>query len=134
MRALVIGEAQKQQIAELKAVAAANPMDAVRSKQTADKDMDAYRDMMRTLSIDLPVGYHVTYTHEVQPEAPTPSKLCHHISISVDRPNKMPSVQSVEMILEEFGLRPMQQSHGVWIENIDRWFKAINIVQLLETT
>lgn len=131
MSALVIGEAQRRQIAELRAFAAANPMDAMASDMIAQTDIDAYRDMMETLSIDLPVGFHVTYTHERQPNAPTPTKLCHHISISVEQPKKMPLPEAVEMILLEFGMKPMREATGVWLEDIDRVTAAVNIVQLI---
>ena len=106
-------------------------MDAMASDMIAQTDIDAYRDMMETLSIDLPVGFHVTYTHERQPNAPTPTKLCHHISISVERPKKMPLPEAVEMILLEFGMKPMREATGVWLEDIDRVTAAVNIVQLI---
>jgi hypothetical protein len=88
--------------------------------------MAAYRDMMATLTLELPVDYRVTYTHEQQPHA----GLCHHISISVNRPKKMPHPEAVGMILSEFGMRPLDDTpNGVWIEDINPLTKAINVVQ-----
>lgn len=131
MPALIIGETQRKQIAELRAIATANPMNAQASLNVANRDMEAYRDMMSTLTLELPIGYVVTYTHEIQPNAPPPG-LCHHISISVTRPRKMPGTAAVEMILEEFGMRRMEGSDGLWIEDIDPVTKAINIVQTVQ--
>jgi hypothetical protein len=126
MPVLVIGEAQRRLIAELKAFAAANPQDAISAKTVADRDMAAYRDMMSTLTLELPVGFVVTYTHEMQPKA----GLCHHISISVRRPKKVPHPEAVQMILNEFGMRPLDDAPGgVWVEEIDPVTKAINVVQ-----
>ena len=130
MPALIIGEAQRQQIAELKAVAAANPQDPVSAGAAAARNMRAYRDMMATLSVELPVGYVIAYSHEKQPTA----GLCHHISISVRRAKKMPGTEAVAMILEAFGMRPMEKSDGLWIEDINPVTKALNIVQTIAQT
>lgn len=126
MAALVIGETQRKQIADLVAVATANPLDARRVKAAADRDLVAYRDMMATLTLELPIGFLVTYTHEQQPQA----GLCHHISISVRRPKKMPSPEAVQVILMEFGMRPLEDRQGgFWIEDIDPVTSAVNVVQ-----
>jgi hypothetical protein len=125
-QALIIGEAERKQIADLRALAAANPQDVVQVQTAANRDIAAFREMMETLSLQLPVGYRIAYSHEMQPKA----GLCHHISISVARPKKMPSQEAVEMILQEFGMRPMSQSNKLWIEDVDHVTKAINIVQV----
>jgi hypothetical protein len=68
MAALLIGEPERQKIAELIAVAAAGVMSPQRALDAANEDLAGYRDMMgRMLSIELPVGYYVTYSHERQP-------------------------------------------------------------------
>jgi hypothetical protein len=131
MPALIIGETERARIAELRAVAAANPFDARAAQATADRDMAAFRDWMKTLSVDLPVGYTVVYSHEIQPNAPPPG-ICHHISISVERAAKLPSPEAVEMILEEFGMKPLKDAHGVWVEDISPGEKAVNVLQLIE--
>jgi hypothetical protein len=53
------------------------------------------------------------------------------MSVSVDRPGKMPSAAAVDMILLAFGMQPVRQSEGLWIEDINATTKAINIVQLV---
>lgn len=124
-QALIIGEAQRRQIAALQTLAAANVMDPIAMQRNADANMAAHRDMMAALTIVLPVGYHVCYSQETQPEA----GLCHHISISVERRGKMPSVEAVEMVLKEFGMVPLQQSDGVWVEDVSPTLHAVNVVQ-----
>jgi hypothetical protein len=129
--ALIIGEAEREQIAELKAVAAATPRDVHGVQAAADQNMPAFRDEAHTMTVSLPVGFAVTYTQEVQPNAPPPG-LCHHISVSVSTPYRVPNPAAVEMILEEFGMRPIAESHGVWIEDISPGEKAVNVIQLVE--
>ena len=124
MSALIIGEKQRSAITEMRAFAAADPLDPASVMRTAEKDMGALRGFMGTLSIELPVGYFVTYSHERQPFG-----LAQHISVSVNRPHKAPSVEAVEMILEEFGMQPLRGSVSVWIEEVNRTTKAINILQ-----
>jgi hypothetical protein len=129
MRALVIGATQRAQIATLRALAADNVMDPEAMKTAAAKDIAAYRQMMTELSIELPDGFLVTYSHERQPD-PTLG-VVRHISISVERPNRTPHPAAVNMILAEFGMQPFDQSLGVWIEDVTATEKAINVVQRL---
>lgn len=126
MRALVVGAVQKEQIARLRALAAENVMDPEAMKTAAAKDIAAYRQMMTELSIELPSGFLVTYSHERQPLG-----VVHHISISVDAPNRAPHPAAVNMILGYFGMQPFDQSLRVWIEDVSRTEKAINVVQRL---
>jgi hypothetical protein len=123
-RALIIGEVQKQAIAKLIALAAANVMDPAAMNNAAEKDMAAYRQMMRTLSVELPVGYIVTYSHERQPFG-----LARHLSVSLDQPNKMPHPAALDMILDAFRMLPHDQSVRLWIEDVSATIKAINVVQ-----
>lgn len=128
MRALVIGEAELRDIEELRAFAAATPRDAAGAKATADRNIAAFRDEALAMSIILPIGYMVTYTQEVQPNAPPPG-LCHHLSVSVDTPHRAPHPAAMNMILEAFGMRPMDESDGVWLEDVSPGEKAVNVVQ-----
>ena len=131
MPALIITDAARLKIAELRAFASANPLSAINQQKAADQDMRAFRDMMRMHAIYIPIGFHVVYTHEIQPYAPPPG-VFHHISVSVDRAYKLPYVQAVEMILEEFGMLPIAQSKAVWVEDISDEEKAVNVLQLIE--
>jgi hypothetical protein len=127
MRPLVIGAVQKQQIATLRALAAENVMDTEAMKTAAAKDIAAYRQMMTDLSVELPVGFLVTYSHE----RCEPFGVMQHISITVDAPNRSPHPAAVNMILAEFGMQPFDQSLSVWIEHVSKTEKAINVVQRL---
>lgn len=79
----------------------------------------------------IPNGYQAVYSLEDQP-----CGICHHLSISIDEPNKVPDLASVEMIMEKFGLDSnIDNCSEIWFENDVRIASgqmgtAINILQL----
>jgi hypothetical protein len=129
VRALVIGERERQIIRELLArVAESVPIDAKRAIETMAPE--AIRERNRAFTIALPEGYRVTLTHELQPKMGfNPGGLFKHLSVSVTAPMKAPSPAAVEMILDEFGMRPLLDSEQIWSEQFDRNRFAINILQ-----
>jgi hypothetical protein len=118
-RALVIGEAERAAIRDLKARAARSPVRLM--AQPKAEDADAFREMNRSLTIALPVGYQVTFTHEIQP-----SGRYLHLSVSVDTPGAWPSTPAVDMILEAFGMKRLAESEASWPE---RDSEAVNVLQ-----
>jgi hypothetical protein len=124
MSLLMIGPDERAAIGELKAVAAAQPFDAREAIEADRVDGVAYHDMMNVMSIVLPLGYHVTYSHEIQP-----SGLYQHISISVEPIGKAPTEESVNAILAAFGMRPARRSTAGWVETLDSGIKAVNVLQ-----
>ena len=129
MRALIIGAEEKAAIAELKARAAENVLDVAAVEEQAKRDIAAFRAGMLRQSIPLPLGFVVTYTHERQPDPML--GVIQHISVSVDTPNKYPSVEAVEMILDAFGMAPLKQSLKIWPEEIEPDHGAVNVAQFL---
>ena len=67
-------------------------------------------------------GYRVVYSIEEQQIGD-----CHHLSVSIDRKGKWPQPTAVEMILEEFGMKKLDESLAVWPEDI-----AVNVLQKVE--
>jgi hypothetical protein len=142
MRALIIGEPERQAISALKARAATSVIDAAAAMQG---DPDKVRQENRSLTILLPRGFEVTYTHERQP-----SGLYHHLSVSVDQRDRMPSPEAVDMIMEAFGLEPahlaehlqprpkvpdkMRLETAVWTEDFEPGRTAVNVLQRMEPT
>ena len=125
MAVLMVGEAEKQQIKNLIAFAALHPYSTEQLKKIIAGELKAPGDSALN-NISLPVGFNVTYTVEEQPFG-----KARHISVSVDRPGKLPAPEAVDMILEEFGFRGrlMDKTPGVhfWVEAE----KAINVVEAL---
>lgn len=124
MRALIMGETQKKQIADLKALAATRVFNAEKDFKFAANNPEVWRHLMEALTIEIPNGFTVTYSQEKQSPG-----LFHHISISVDRIGMAPSFAAAEMILEAFDLKPLDQSDSVWMEDLVPGVKAVNIVQ-----
>jgi len=127
MGVLFIGPAECAAIAELKAIAAAGPLDPPRALLVAKRDMRAWRDYMKTLSVEIPFGYHVTFTHERQRLG-----LCAHLSASAGRPARLPSPAAIEELLSAFDMQSLAESTMVWIEEVDDACKAVNVLQVLE--
>jgi hypothetical protein len=119
-RALVIRDEEKRKIVALKELAAAKPVVAA---EVVKEDPERVRERNRAHTIDLPFGFEVTFTEEIQPVG-----RCLHISISVDAPNRSPHPAAVEMILEEFGMRPLEESLSVWVEELSPGV-AVNVLQ-----
>lgn len=131
MPALLIGDEEKAMIGALRARAASDPIDPARAMASAKADPKAFRRRMAALTIELPIGYFVTYSVERQPGVP-PSGLCMHLSVSVARARMMPSTAAVDVIAEAFGMEALGEGRSkVWIEPIDEATKAVNIVQVL---
>jgi hypothetical protein len=103
VRALIIGPVQKDLIRALKKRAAENVISFNQVKLLAGvRERGTIRNPLNyDLTIEIPQGYLVTYTHEMQRE----DVECRHISISVRNaePNKGPNPTAVELILKEFG-------------------------------
>jgi len=80
-------------------------------------------------NVMLPRGYRVAISFEAQP-----SGLCRHLSVSIDRPGKLPSVEAVKMIAEAFGFPRFPPDPGhIWLEEFDPGHEAVNVVQLEST-
>jgi hypothetical protein len=78
--------------------------------------------------VELPVGYRANISFEEQPAG-----LCRHLSVSVDRPGMLPSIDAFAMIAHAFGFSAAHHSQ-VWVEEFKPGQNAVNVVQLDEPT
>lgn len=138
MRALIIGEKQRQQIAELIKLAHANPieMDAALLEEIA-RDPPKWQARQKQFELFIPHGFKVVYTREIQH-----NRLIDHISVSVDKPGKLPNEHAVALIcaaldLDRVGddiLQPRRPDDSpiikLWLEEFDPGHKAVNIQSL----
>src|SRR6266446_6939618 len=130
MRALLIDDEAKHKIALLRKYAEAHRFsfdvmkDLVNLGKTAPPAGDD-----PNFRIDLERGFRVVYTQEYHPE---PAGLCHHLSVSVDRPNKLPHPFAVAEIARLFGMGSIDfgshENNGITSMWTDRENDAINIV------
>lgn len=132
VRPLVIGPEEKARIEALKERAAARVRDAKADLEAAPEAVR--QSNFEVATIALPVGFQVTYTHERQPVG-----LCQHLSVSVDKRGKTPHPAAVDMILEAFGMKPLNlgafgrqvrpRHSAVWLEEFEPGMTAVNVVQ-----
>jgi hypothetical protein len=70
-------------------------------------------------------SYTVAFSFEEQPAG-----ICRHLSVSVDKPGKLPSRPAVEMVCKAFGFTNFPPDGGVWVEEYSRGEFAINAVEV----
>lgn len=131
MRALMIGAKEKAAIAELidKALLRPTPRD-VMERATAHKNKtgDAFNAMNEASTIELPIGFAVTYTHEEQPGA-----VCRHMSVSVDgKPGTGPDPHAVAMLMEEFGFKNRFGEAFMHLDTMRDGSLVINVIEPLD--
>jgi hypothetical protein len=133
MRALIITSEIRAQIAAAVARAEAKPIPfsvlregALREEVKHLKLIDRKPGFERPPSEHLliPIGYRASISIEEQPAG-----FCRHLSISVDQPGKLPSVEAVKMIAEAYGIKEWDK---VWFEEFDPGHSAINILELYQ--
>lgn len=120
MRALIIGPAQHEAIRAVKTLAAqqAVPYEQVRAMTDKRAQGMVRNPLNDDLTITIPQGYRVTYTHEHQ--RPADICECRHISISVEdaKPGFGPHPTAFAEIMRVYGFKndlPTLISHGlIW--------------------
>lgn len=129
MRGLMIGEEQRRAIGALRNVASASPVDVqLLLEQMKDPDAKSrHMGKMKAQTIDLPFGFNVTYSVEIG----HPAGVCRHLSVAIDRADRLPHPDAVWMIAEEFGFSGGFAACSVWKEDFQHRGLAINVVQPL---
>jgi len=127
----MIGAKEREAIAELVAKAAARPTpleNLVRAASHKKKTGDAFNAMNEAATIDIPLGYAVTYTHEEQPGA-----VCRHMSVSAaSKPGTGPNPAAVEMLMEEFGFKNRLATAYAYLDTLRDGRLVINVVEPLD--
>lgn len=85
----------------------------------APGDLQAHR-------CNLDFGYKVVYSIERHPGG-----QYRHLSVSVSEDKKLPSIQAVEMLMEEFGFTGPLSDCEKWLEDISSFRQAINVAELM---
>ena len=134
MSVLLMDKAVRNQIQELVVKATATPIDPDESQHRAKQNLAEYKQWLWEYTIDIPMDFRVTFTHEKQPIG-----LCRHIAISVS--DKLPNPYIVIEICKEFGMGDLQflvnQKENnsaimkIWLEKFDNGMSTVNILQLV---
>jgi hypothetical protein len=133
---LIIGEAQKAALRELRDNAAANPIDMppLMKRLETPEGKAAHMRQMNCQTIDVPLAFMVTFSIETN----HPCGTCRHMSMSATRRGRTPTPEAVWMVAEELGFVGSMEACVVWPEDLQRGPQqrtdraiAINVVQPL---
>lgn len=127
----MIGAKEREAIAALVEKAAARPTPLENMKRAAAhkrKSGDAFNAMNEASTIDLPIGFAVTYTHEEQPGA-----VCRHMSVSVNGgPGVGPNPHAVSLLMQEFGFVNQLTGAFVYQDALRDGRLVINVIEPLD--
>lgn len=130
-RALIIGPAEQEAIAALIAKAAAHvtPLEQVRrGAEFRDKTGVGSNAYNEASTIDIPMGFSVTYTHEEQPGA-----VCRHMSVSVlGQPSHGPNPLMVSELMKAFGFKNPFGRVPIWLDTLEDKRVVVNVVEPLD--
>lgn len=126
-RALLIGKDEEAAIAALREKAAAAPIaQDVLQFRAFRASSGEFVEPFPEFTIQIPQGYTVSYTVELQPPGP-----CRHMSVSIDS-KKLPHIEAVKLLMKEF--RFINPIENVFIiESImGDGRKSINVIEPLD--
>jgi hypothetical protein len=113
--ALIIGPKERAAIAEVIARAATRvtPLDQMKLAHAfRERTGAAFNPLNEDLTIVVPLGWHITYTHEEQPGA-----VCRHMSVSVEG-GRGPGPQGVAYLMHEFGFKNLFGKAFMYSDNV----------------
>lgn len=132
MAALVIGTAQREAMAALRARASAHPvhMPAVLEQLKTQEGRQAHMKRMAMLTVALPTAFMLTFSIDTG----HPVGTCRHMSLSATRRGRAPTPAALWMVAEELGFVGGLNACTVWKEDIGDGAVAINVIQPVSVT
>lgn len=129
MPALIIGPAEQIALSDLHDLAFKRPVDMPTLMESikTPSGKAVHMAQMTEQSVELPVGYVVTFSIEDG----HPVGRCRHMSMSVNRENKLPNEYVVWAIAEILGFNGMLSDCAVWLEDLKQG-QAVNVVEPIE--
>lgn len=134
LRPLLVGPELREQINALVRHAEAHPFDQTHREADVTERPDNMDEIARPFTMQIPVGYQVTFTIEIQKAG-----RFRHISVSVETPGGLPSQEAVEAVAELFGMGKIDfdsvqtwSDLTFWLEDFAPGHQAVNVVQLIE--
>jgi hypothetical protein len=127
---LILGEVQRQALAQLRELGDANPVDMLPllERLKTPEGKAAHMRQMTAQTIPIPAAFLVTYSLELR----HPAGTCRHLSVSVERPRRVPSPEAVWMLAVELGFTGTFESCYAYPEDLQRGAGraiAVNIIQ-----
>ena len=128
---LVITEEVKQNLIKLIEIAKQNPLDMLLLQRIiateAGRKFHLERMMSQTVKIPGPWDFFVTFSIDKG----HPIGTCRHMSMSINKEDRVPSVPAVKMIAEILGFTGDMEDWYVYPETLENSV-AINVIQKLE--
>jgi hypothetical protein len=126
---LVLTQPALKSLHDLAAQAAALPVDiqALVAKIATPDGKRAHKAQMSEQTVVIPGiwPFLVTYSEETG----HPIGRARHMSLSIDRPGRVPSLHAVWLIAEILGFRDSLETCHLWIEDLEGHGKAVNVAQ-----
>jgi hypothetical protein len=132
---LIIGPIETAELAELRQRAVRAPLDVIAIRaacETAEGRRKHLAHMAKNLTMTIPgpwpyvVSFSIETGHPVGP--------CRHMSMSINRRGRAPNEHAVWMVAEMLGFVGGLDRCVVWLEDIGRGDKAVNIAQPIGIT
>lgn len=123
MRPLILDTASTSELRRVKAYARTRPFDTTGLEKLLREKIRIGDD--RGFRCEVPVGFIVCYSIEQQPP---PLGWCHHVSISVETPGKVPNLAAVALIALEFEIRGDISDCHLWNEPLPEGRQAVNLL------
>ncbi len=129
VRPLIIGTAEREAIAALIGKAATRVTPIRQVMRIAQARLRSARNPLNDdMTLLIPTGFQVTYTHEEQPRC-----TCRHISISlVAAPDRGPHPAAVQMLLDEFGFKNRLEELPFYVTQDDGGTTIIDVLEPLD--
>ena len=131
---LIITPEVKADLHKLRDAAARRPVDVAALMRLIDtprgKRMHMAQMTAQTVTIPGPFVFAVTFSIETG----HPAGVCRHLSMSIDREDRVPSPQAVWMVATELGFAGGMEACRVWPEQLEGHGIAVNLVQPLAIT
>lgn len=124
---LIIGEAERMVLAELRNLAAERPVDmrTLEARLKTDQGKAAHRERMTEQSRIVPVDFLVTFSIEQG----HPAGTCRHMSMSSPKMGRLPTPEAVWLVAELLGFVGDIDACMSWVEDLQGHGRAINLVQ-----
>lgn len=126
MRPLIFDNEVLYKINLLKSYAEEHKISVDDLLDTINKQMKPVGDY-KGYTITIPTGYRIVYSIEEQTIGDVK-----HLSVSVDEDGVLPNPTAVEMIMKEFGFKESLDNCKVFLEQISKNRKAVNILELIK--
>lgn len=125
---LFVGPAEIAALTDLWQRAAADPIDMPQLLRVLENRAGKrwHKKRMTRLSVEIPVGFLVTFSIETG----HPAGTCRHMSMSSPRADRVPSPEAVEMVMSHLGFSGgIAACTAVWLEDLEGHGQAVNVVQ-----